>query len=51
MHLYIFFRVSFFQCILEMLGFRKLSGEHAEWSKTAILSHLFAFIIKKVTLS
>ena len=30
-----------------MLGFRK----HAKWSETTVLSHLFAFNIKHITLS
>ena len=34
-----------------MLGFRKLSEEHAKWDKTTVLSHLFAFSIKVITLS
>ena len=42
-----FFRVTFCQCIHEMLGFRK----HAKWSETTVVSHLFTFNIKHVTLS
>ena len=34
-----------------MLGFRKLSEEHAKWDEITVLSHLFAFSIKVITVS
>ena len=34
-----------------MLGFRKLSEEHAKWRENTVLSDLFAFSIKITTLS
>ena len=37
--------------IFEMLGFRKLSEEHAKWRENTVLSDLFAFSIKITTLS
>ena len=46
-----FFRVSLFQNIHEMSEFRKLSEKHAKKCDTTILTHLFAFIIKKITLN
>ena len=45
-----FFIVKLCQYIHEILGFRKLSEKHAKWVKLQ-KSHLFAFIIKKITLS
>ena len=47
--LYFFLRVSLSQYNHEMLGFRKLLEKHVKWSETAVLSHLFAFNIKKVS--